>query len=114
APRGSPDMSDREPVDELTVPEPASGTADGSRRRRRIRTATLAGVAVVLAGIGAVVYQQVKPVVDARRYATVTYEVPVAPQLTPEAGETLLRIDPTRSSLTYEIDEKFAGRTTST
>lgn len=107
-------MSDREPVGELTVPEPAAEAAGRARGRRRVRQASFAGAAVVLAGIGAVVYQQVKPVVDARRYATVTYEVPVAPELTAEADETLLRIDPTRSSLTYEIGEKFAGQATST
>jgi polyisoprenoid-binding protein YceI len=112
-------MSDREPVGdepvgEVSVPEPAAEVAERSRKRRRVRTASLAGVVVVLAAIGAFAYKQVKPVVDARRYANVTYEVPLAPRLTPEDGETLLRIDPTRSSLTYEIEEKFVGRSTST
>lgn len=111
-------MSDRDPVGELSVPEPApavtAGAASRSRTRRRVRAASAAGVAVLLGVLGTFAYKQVKPVVDARRYANVTYEVPVAPKLTAAEGETLLRIDPTRSSLTYEIEEKFVGATTST
>ncbi|MEZ5140401.1 MAG: YceI family protein [Acidimicrobiales bacterium] len=57
---------------------------------------------------------QVKPVVESRKYAKVTYEVPEATQLIAQPGETVYRIDPTASSLTYEIDEEFAGRDTST
>ncbi len=107
-------MTDREPAEDLTVPEPPAETSARRRSRRRLRTWTVGGLAVLAAVVGGYAYTQVKPVIDAQRYASVTYEVPTAPQLTPAAGETLLRIDPTASSLTYEIDEKFAGRTTST
>ncbi len=57
-----------------------------------------------------VVWLQVGPVISARRYSDVTYKVPAAPQLTPAPGETVYRIDPTRSSLTYAIDEHFIGQ----
>lgn len=109
-------MSDHEPGEDLTVPEPAdgAGAATDRSRRRTIRRLSIAGVAVGLGVVGTFAYQQIKPVVDAQRYATVTYEVPEAPRLTPAAGETLLRIDPTRSSLTYEVDEKLGGQTTGT
>ncbi|NLD75035.1 MAG: hypothetical protein GX643_00040, partial [Acidimicrobiales bacterium] len=116
-------MSDHESGGEPSVPEvpeppataaTAAGSAERSQTRRRLRIASLTGVAVALAAVGAFAYKQIKPVVDAQRYATVTYEVPVAPQLTAASGETLLRIDPTRSSLTYEIEETFAGAKRST
>ena len=109
-------MSDNEPLEELTVPEPPDGavSTDGGSRRRTVRRLSIAGVAIGLGVVGTFAYQQIKPVVDAQRYATVTYEVPEAPRLTPAAGETLLRIDPSASSLTYEVDEKLGGQTTGT
>lgn len=87
---------------------------DQPRRNRRVRTAVLAGAATVALGAGLYTWQQVKPVVEARKYSSITYEVPEAPKLTPEKGETVYRIDPTRSSLTYQVDENFAGKKTST
>ncbi|MCB0987258.1 MAG: YceI family protein [Microthrixaceae bacterium] len=109
-------MSDEDAPEELTVPEPADKTEAAGRttRRRTVRRLSIAGVAVGLAAVGGFAYTQLKPVVDAQRYATVTYEVPTAPKLTPTAGETLLRVDPTRSSLTYEVDEELGGRKTGT
>ncbi len=105
-------MTDREPLDDLVVPEPpdGEGSATERRRRRTVRRLSVAGVAIALGAVGAFAYQQVKPVVDAQRYATVSHEVPKAPRLTPAAGETLLRIDPEQSSLTYEVDEKLVGQ----
>ncbi len=83
-------------------------------RRRRLRWLTLSVGLVAVAGAGAVAWTQIKPVVDSRRYASVTYQVPKAPKLQAAEGETLYRIDPTRSSLTYEVDEKLGGKSTST
>lgn len=41
---------------------------------------------------------------------TVSYAVPTAPQLTAEGpSQTLYRIDPVRSSVTYAVDERLAG-----
>ena len=110
-------MSEREPddgLDEIMVPAAPSAGEAKPRNRKRVRSAAIAGVVLGLGVVGTYAYKQVKPVVDARRYASVTYEVPSAPKLTPQDGETLLRIDPMASSLTYEIEEKFVGRSMST
>lgn len=39
----------------------------------------------------------------------VLYVVPTAPQLTPTANETVYRVHPTRSTVTYEVAESLAG-----
>ena len=89
-------------ADDLAVSVP-------DRRRRRLRSGTLALVLLGVGIIGVVAWKQIKPVVDSRRYASVPYEVPVAPRLQPTDGETLYRIDPTQSSLTYAVDEHLGG-----
>ncbi|MEZ5182014.1 MAG: YceI family protein [Acidimicrobiales bacterium] len=94
--------------DDLVAPE------DAPRRRRGLRYGLLGGAVVLAGAAGTYTWTQVKPVVESRKYAKVTYEVPEAAQLTAQPGETVYRIDPTASSLTYEIDEEFAGRDTST
>ncbi len=94
------------------TPEPRSPeTASPARRRSPwLRRLPLLILAVVVAGAGLVVWLQVKPVLSARRYRDVLYRVPTAPQLTPGPGETVYRIDPTQSSLTYSIGEHFIGQ----
>lgn len=89
-------------------------TAPSRRRSRRLRHVSLGVGAVVVAGAGAFVWSQAKPMIESRKYASIVYEVPDAPQLTAQTGETVYRIDPTQSSLTYEIDEKLGGAKTST
>jgi hypothetical protein len=79
----------------------------------KTRSFVLGGVLLVAAGAALFTWKQVKPVVESRKYASITYEVPKAPKLTPAKGETLYRIDPTESSLSYEVQEKFAGKRTS-
>lgn len=94
---------------------PEGGAADGPKRaRHRLRWASLAVVLLGLGAAGLFTWKQVKPVIDARRYSKVAYEVPKAPELTPADGETVYRIDPTQSSLTYEVDEKLAGQSAGT
>ena len=100
-------MSDGDAAD-LTELEP--GRRKGSLKTRSF---VLGGVLLVAAGAGLYTWQQAKPVIESRKYASVTYEVPKAPKLTPKAGETVYRIDPTESSLSYEVQEKFAGKRTS-
>ena len=71
-----------------------------ARKRHPLRWGALA---VVLFGVGAAgiyAWKQVPP----EKYRTASYELPEAPELTAEAGETIYRIDPTRSSLTYEVE----------
>lgn len=104
-------MTDHHELDrEVSAPEPQPAASPS----RRLRWLSLGIVGLGLAAVGYVAWTQVKPAVDARRYASVTYEVPTAPRLKAAEGETLLRIDPTSSSLTYEIEETFVGRKTST
>jgi polyisoprenoid-binding protein YceI len=86
----------------------------GPRPVRRWKRAAIGVGALVAVAGGSYAYTQVKPIVDARRYASVTYKVPDAPELTARAGEQLFRIDPRRSSLTYEVDEELGGHKTST
>ena len=100
-------MSDGDATD-LTELEPPRRT--GSLKTRSL---VLGGIVIVAAGVGLFTWRQVKPVVESRRYASVTYEVPKAPKLTPAAGETVYRIDPTHSSLSYRVQEQFAGKKTS-
>ncbi len=88
--------------------------APADSRRRRIRPWSLAAILLVLGVAGAVAWTQVKPVVESRKYASVDYVVPSAPRLTATEGETLYRIDPTQSSLTYAVGERLAGAKTST
>jgi len=100
-------MSDGDAAD-LTELEPARRT-----RSLKTRSFVLGGVLLVAAGAALFTWKQVKPVVESRKYASITYEVPKAPKLTPAEGETIYRIDPTKSSLSYEVQEKFAGKETS-
>lgn len=102
--------------DELKVPEPqpegTSGPASGRHRSLRWFSAGIIGVGLVAAGyIG---WTQVKPTIESRKYRNVTKEVPAAPQLSATSDQQLLRIDPVRSSLQYEIGERFAGKKAST
>ncbi len=101
------DMSDGDAAD-LTELEPTRRT--GSLKTRSF---VLGGVLIVVAGAALFTWKQVKPVVESRKYASITYEVPKAPKLTPAEGETVYRIDPTKSSLSYKVQEQFAGKSTS-
>ena len=89
----------------LEPPEPPR-----SGRSRWVRRAPLVVGLGVVAVAGFVAWRQVAPVWSARKYRSITYSVPKAPRLTPAAGETVYRIDPTHSSLSYRIGEHFAGR----
>ena len=94
---------------ESVVPE-----ASTSPTKLRLRWLSLSVVLLGVVAAGVVGWQQIKPVVDARRYASVTDEVPKAPRLVAADGETLYRINPVTSSLTYSIDESFVGKGTTT
>ena len=103
------------PVEDETADTTMVPAIEATRTSRTgLRRAVLGAVAVVAVAGGAYAYQQVKPVVTAQRYAKVTYTVPAAPKLTAQSGETLLRIDPRHSSLTYSVDERLGGAKTST
>ena len=66
---------------------------------------------LLLAGfLGAGVYGwvEVKPLVSPE-YRNVAYTVPASPTLTAAGGETVYRIDPTRSKASYAVNETFVG-----
>ena len=101
-------MSDGDAAD-LTELEPTR-----KRMPLRARSMVLGGVLIVVAGAAIFTYKQAKPVIDAKKkYSSITYQVPAAQKLTPASGETVYRIDPTKSSLTYQLHEQFAGKKTS-
>jgi polyisoprenoid-binding protein YceI len=86
---------------------------DGPPVKRRGRMMWLvAPVVLVLAGGAAFVAKQVHDVTSSP-YKTVTYSIPDAPHLVATRGESVYRIDPSKSSLSYEISEKIAGRSVS-
>lgn len=105
-------MTDHDGNDHDDVATAASAPSPAASHRLRWLSLSIVGVG--LAAVGYVAWTQVKPTIDARRFASVTYEVPEAPRLQAADGETLLRIDPTSSSLTYEIQETFVGKKAST
>ena len=70
-------------------------------------------IGVALVAVGGYVAWQVGDLVDPE-YAEVTFAAPTAPKLNPESGETIYRIDPTRSEARYEIGEKIFGADAST
>jgi polyisoprenoid-binding protein YceI/mono/diheme cytochrome c family protein len=50
-------------------------------------------------------------VLTSAKYRVVSYTVPTAPHLIAGAGETVYRIDPTHSSVSYAVNEKLFGKT---
>lgn len=84
------------------------------RARPRWRRPAIVVVLACFAVAGFAAWRQAAPIVASRKYRKVTYSVPRAPRLTPHTGETVYRIDPTKSSLTYALTERFVGRKPST
>ncbi len=70
---------------------------------------SLAVILVLVAAGGLYVWREVRPLLHPK-YQVVDYTVPSAPHLTARDGETVYRIDPTRSQLAYGIDEKIVGQ----
>ncbi len=95
------------------APAPSGGRFRRAVRSPTVRLGTLAAVAVV-AAVGWYGWTQVSPLIEAAHDDDVAYTVPDAPRLVATAGETVYRIDPTRSSVTYEVDEKIVGQSSGT
>ncbi len=88
-------------ADEMVSTEP--------ERRRRRWPFWVAGVVVLIAaGAGLFVWSQVRELTSSK-YNVVNYSVPSSPRLVAGNGETIYRIDPTRSELTYTTQEKLFG-----
>ena len=89
-------------ADEMVPNEPG--------RRRRRWPFWVAGVVVLVAvGAGLYVWAQVRELTSSK-YSVVNYSVPSSPHLVAGQGETVYRIDPTRSKLTYGVEEKLFGQ----
>ncbi len=91
-------------------------TREGGLRHalRAPATRWVAGTVVVLVSIvGFRVWSQVQPLLSSVQADNISYKVPTAPRLAPGAGETLYRIDPTQSKVTYGVDENIVGQTAS-
>jgi polyisoprenoid-binding protein YceI len=84
------------------------------RRRRRPLTRWFAGsLLVMIAVVVAIAWVQYRSLVGDRRFQAVGFTVPSAPRLTALDGETVYRIDPSRSSIAYAVDERIVGQTAS-
>ena len=74
----------------------------------------LAASFVLIAVVGGLyVWTQVKPLLTSVKNDDVSYAVPTAPRLVAVSGETVYRIDPTQSKVSYAVDENIVGQTAS-
>ena len=106
-------MSVREPHGS-TAPESGDDGGDGSAKPGRRKLLFIAApIFLVVAGGAAFVAKQVRDITNTP-YQTITYTIPEAPRLVATPGESVYRIDPSKSSLEYRIDEKIVGKTAST
>lgn len=74
---------------------------------------SLAVVVAAGAGVGAYVWSQYRTL-SSPKLQNIGYRVPAAPRLAAGDGETVYRIDPTRSEVGYSIKEKLFGRSART
>ena len=83
-----------------------------SRKTRR-RWPYFAGGFVLIAAlaVGGYAWSQYRDLTSSK-YQVISYTVPDAPHLVGGSGETVYRIDPTQSALTYGVDEKLFGQST--
>ena len=69
---------------------------------------TLAAVAVGASVVGVYAWRQYNTLTSAK-FKVVNYTVPTAPHLVAGSGETVYRIDPTASQVSYAVNEKLFG-----
>ena len=90
---------------DATPPEPP--------RRRRWPYWLGGTVLAVLVAVGWYAWSQYRTLTSSK-YNVVAYTVPTAPRLVAATGETVYRIDPTHSSVSYDVSEKLFGQDAST
>lgn len=100
-----------EPTDSVSLIDENDGAKPVSKRRRTLLWIGTP-VVLVLLGVGAFVAKTVNDVTSTP-YKSITYSVPDAPRLVTNSGESVYRIDPSKSSLSYKVSEQFAGRNVS-
>ncbi|HEX7442437.1 MAG TPA: YceI family protein, partial [Acidimicrobiales bacterium] len=69
--------------------------------------------ALIVAISGLYLWTQLRPLLTSVKNVDVSYTVPEAPRLVAASGETVYRIDPTQSKVTYAVDENIVGQTAS-
>jgi polyisoprenoid-binding protein YceI/mono/diheme cytochrome c family protein len=90
---------------------PEGTTVEPGRRRSRVLRWVFGGLGVVVLvalAVGIYAWTQYRTLTSAT-YQVVDYSVPNAPHLVARSGETVYRVDPTHSSLSYAISEKLFG-----
>ena len=94
--------------------EPTAGAPSGGPVRRALRAPAarwLAASFVLIVAVGGLyVWSQIKPLLTSVKNENVSYTVPTAPRLVANPGETVYRIDPTQSKVTYQVDENIVGQ----
>jgi polyisoprenoid-binding protein YceI len=96
--------------DEHVTNEPQRSRGWIFRHWRSLITGT---VAVVAVGFALHFWSEYRTLTSAK-YSDVDYTVPKAPRLIANPGETVYRIDPTHSELSYSVGEKLFGHSTHT
>lgn len=101
-------MTDTDPA---ATPTEATEAADTGRRLLPKRWLWWSGGVVVLAiaAVGGYAWSQYQELTSVE-FNDIAYEVPTSPKLVAQPGETVYRVDPTKSSLTYAVDEKLFGQ----
>ncbi len=83
------------------------------RKRRRLpghwALWVLGPLVAIVAAVGVYVWTQYRTLTSAK-FSTIDYTVPNAPPLVAGSGETVYRIDPTHSTLSYQVEEKLLGQ----
>src|SRR5680860_282830 len=95
-------------ADSADVPAEVAGTGRRLLPKRWLWWSSGAFV-LVIAAAGLFVWSQYRELTSVE-FNDIAYEVPTSPKLVAGSGETVYRIDPTRSSLTYAVDEKLFGQ----
>jgi polyisoprenoid-binding protein YceI len=89
----------------------AAAPPEEERRSRRVRWllwSTGALVLIVIGAVGLYVWSQYR-VLKSSKYNVIAWTVPDAPRLSAQSGETIYRIDPTHSDVSYDVQEKLFG-----
>ncbi len=91
---------------------PRGGAIRRAARAPGVRWAA-ASIFLLLGVVGFRLWSQVQPLLSSVQADNASYKVPSAPHLTAGSGETVFRIDPTQSKVTYGVDENIVGQTAS-
>ncbi len=93
--------------------QPADAGAERVRPRRRWLLWTGGFVLVIAVALGGYLWSEYRTLTS-DEFSVVSYTVPKAPNLVAASDETVYRVDPTQSSLTYAVEEEFFGKAAST